>query len=271
MSNSRAQSALDAQLRRVAVLQREEERERLLGIDPDSIEIPDDPEGFAAFAEKERARHLKDTNWRGPYYQRTEEDLAMFEQDLPREWRLLQRQRLESSLSHRREWAKRMPARAVEAALVADVTDPAIVAVAKWNDENQNGGILVLSGPVGSGKTVAAVWLALRLPRLPIFVRASELAVASRYGGERNEWFDAMSLIVDDLGAEHVTEKGAFIADIDQLADTFYADRRHLVITTNATAKIFAERYGQRVADRLRESGTWIPVVGDSRRKKSDA
>ncbi len=45
--------------------------------------------------------------------------------------------------------------------------------------------------------------------------------------------------------------------------DTFYGDRRPLIITTNAKPHEIIERFGERIADRLREVAT-IMAVGDN-------
>ena len=55
---------------------------------------------------------------------------------------------------------------------------------------------------------------------------------------------------------------------LDELIDTFHGDRRPLLITTNCDVAGFKVRYGERIADRLRESGRWISVDGGSMRRK---
>lgn len=126
--------------------------------------------------------------------------------------------------------------------------------------------IAVLSGPTGTGKTVAAVWLAMhRLAREePIFITAAQLARFPRYGDEREDLLSSSALIIDDLGTERTDEK--FNADFDELVDRVYQGYQILVITTNCTAPQFRKRYGARVVDRLAERGVWIPCVGSSMR-----
>ncbi len=166
-----------------------------------------------------------------------------------------------------------LPARAVEVALRADITEPAIAAVQRWwVGDKGRGGILVLSGPAGSGKTVAACWWALQLNWPPAFVRANDIAKASRFDPKaREKWESAGTLILDDLGAEYHDKDGtsSIAVDVDELVDSFYAERRWLVVTTNLVSKTFAKNYGARVMDRLQEAGKWITVLGPSRRRKS--
>ena len=140
--------------------------------------------------------------------------------------------------------------------------------------------IVVISGTKGCGKTVAATWWAVHRSERVHFVRASSFARSSRY--EDRELRAKMlghTLVLDDLGAEYVDAKGSFLTDLDELIDVFYGDVRALVITTNVLAVErpaegaperypFAERYGERIADRLRECGRWISLKGESLRQR---
>ena len=69
------------------------------------------------------------------------------------------------------------------------------------------------------------------------------------------------------VGAEYLDAKGSFLVDIDELIDTFYAQRKPLIITTNCTQRQFAERYGERITDRMTECAQWASVVGKSLRQ----
>jgi DNA replication protein DnaC len=130
--------------------------------------------------------------------------------------------------------------------------------------------IIVVSGAPGCGKTVGAAWWALRRKTSTKFVRASTFAAASRYDRqERTVWLKASALVLDDAGAEYSDAKGSLMVDLDELLDTFYGDRRPLLITTNCSVADFKTRYGERITDRLRECGRWISVDGGSLRKKT--
>lgn len=131
-------------------------------------------------------------------------------------------------------------------------------------------GVCVLSGPKGSGKTVGATWWAAQRRGRVGFIRASTFATTSRYQDrEARAELLAHPLVLDDLGAEYVDAKGSFLTDLDELLDTFYGDMRPLVITTNCTGDEFRKRYGERIADRLRECGRWISLTGDSFRRRN--
>jgi len=161
------------------------------------------------------------------------------------------------------------PKRALTAAQNADLEHPAIKRVAEWLKEDRT--ILVLAGVAGCGKTVASARWALedRLGHHTAFVRASTFARSSRFDSDtRNHWLRAYALALDDLGAEYVDAKGSLLTDLDELVDQFYGDCKRLLITTNLTPAQFRGRYGERVADRLRECGSWFSIASGSLRGK---
>lgn len=160
------------------------------------------------------------------------------------------------------------PVRAFDAALEADELKPAVAKIATWNCAEEN--VLVLSGPPGCGKTVAACWWARKRSDWPAqFLRATTFAASSRYDREtRDSWFGASALVLDDLGSEYADTKGNFLVDLDELVDVFYGDKKPLLITTNCTAEDFKTRYGARVVDRIRECGTFASIAGVSLRRK---
>lgn len=160
------------------------------------------------------------------------------------------------------------PRRALEAADRADPTTDAMKKSAAWRARGCD--LLVLSGKAGCGKTVAATWLASELaPYRARFGCAAEFATSSRYQEEtRERWFTADCLVLDDLGMEFADNKGSFAVDLDSLINTYYADRRKLIITTNCTASDFKARYGERISDRVREAGEFIWCGGESLRRR---
>lgn len=157
------------------------------------------------------------------------------------------------------------PLRALEIAAVADVGRAAMRAVDRWNPSMS---AIVLAGAVGAGKTVAAAWWALGARNAFRFVRAAELVRVGRFDDSWRAWLGAPALCVDDLGAEYADAKGSFVADLDHLFDTFYADRRPLIVTTNCDGAAFRARYGERIADRLTECAVWAYVDGVSLRTR---
>lgn len=133
--------------------------------------------------------------------------------------------------------------------------------------------LLILAGGVGVGKTTAATWVTMKGqdPR-PGFIRISELERRGRYDKDLGEWLgEKTSLVIDDVGAEYLDGKGAFRSLLDEIIDTFYSNRRTLVMTTNLRPRRgkdedgkdkdepeqFYERYGDRVWSRLSQLGEW--------------
>ncbi len=157
------------------------------------------------------------------------------------------------------------PLRALEAARAADREQPAVTKVLAWDTKQAS--VLVLSGQPGCGKTTAAALWAMGRSWAPQFVRATTFAASSRYNHEqRDGWLRADALVLDDLGAEYADAKGNFLVDLDELVDTFYGDRRPLLITTNCTDSEFKQRYGARIVDRIRECGVFFGIRAGSLR-----
>ncbi len=214
------------------------------------------------------AARRHECEWRLGYKPSADEHAA-FEAKLADDWRRIlegeQRERA-LQLGRRREYfLAKFPRRAARAALDAAAADPTILQVAQHR--GLGGGIVVLSGPVGVGKTVAACWLALQREGLAAFVPVAELASTSRYDEEAcARWRTGHALIIDDLGAEYLDAKGSLVADIDAIVDRFYSSCGWLCITTNLTPADFHLRYGARLVDRIREAGHWISIAGPSRR-----
>lgn len=148
--------------------------------------------------------------------------------------------------------------------------------------------ILVLVGPRGVGKTFAGSWLAAATEDSVIggrkpdarplnhhgyrsrarFITAAQLARTSRYDDKAMGSLERIELLViDDLGVEYADEKGSFLSLFDGLFNVRYSNRLCTVITTNLTASEFKGRYGERIVDRIRESGKFIGLDGKSMRE----
>lgn len=175
-------------------------------------------------------------------------------QELQRQWR---RTLLESGVPELR----------LEEALAA-TPSPAIDAVEGWTPGRN---VLILAGPIGVGKTVAAVWwLHRHQGRRPVFVRSAEFEAHGRYDHEfRSRWANASGMVLDDLGVEYQDARGNLAAALDELVDAFTSrPRAWLVITTNLADTEFRRRYGERIASRLHACGVWRNVVGEDRRRR---
>lgn len=173
-----------------------------------------------------------------------------------------------------RERGKRLIARGAPEALVDLITsgrvDKTAVVMDDLDQWNQSGRrIVVLSGPVGVGKTVGALrWLANFGGLQPCFVRAGDFEARGRYSHVwRDAWQKATGMILDDMGAEYQDAKGNLLADLDTLIDTYAVGRGRLIITTNLTWEDFQNRYEERISSRIVGNAAWVNVTGRDQRR----
>lgn len=151
----------------------------------------------------------------------------------------------------------------------------------KWHQQSQPGSILVLAGPLGSGKTLAAAqavidgpprsyygraWPAVLHPR---FIDVGQLQSMGLYdrSGDYNVLCRCSVLAIDDLGREYVDQPGVLLSLIDGLIDRRYRGCGWTIMTTNLPRREFEKRYGGRVMHRLNEPGCgFVSVTGDYRK-----
>ncbi len=145
--------------------------------------------------------------------------------------------------------------------------------------------LLALSGGPGTGKTTAAaawLWSAADaacsddlhgIARLPLaFLTAARLSRFPKYDDEQmTRILRVHRLVIDDLGAEYVDKNGSYLSLLDEVVNERYAARRPTLLTTNLEVGPFKERYGDRIADRIREIGRFVSVGGKSMRRKDVA
>jgi DNA replication protein DnaC len=136
-------------------------------------------------------------------------------------------------------------------------------------EELEAPGVLIcLSGNPGSGKTTAAGYR-LYLAGCGMFVKAARLSRWPRYDeAEMERLFTRNPIVIDDLGTEYQDAKGNFMAILDEVIDVRYDHSAPTIITTNLDATAFKERYGERIADRIRESGRFVSLSAASMRGK---
>jgi hypothetical protein len=178
------------------------------------------------------------------------------------------------------------PPRALEAVLGGDLqATPALTAVREFS-----GGILVLSGSAGTGKTLAAVagvhayvsdpsmWTPgnKNVPKfvgtMPVWISAGQLARVDHFKQQDVDHVaKAEFLVIDDLGAEFQDAKGFFGSLLDEVIDSRYSSMRPTVITTNLDTDGFKSRYGVRIVDRIREAGLFVKCGATSLRKPTPA
>lgn len=226
-------------------------------------------------------------------------------------------ERLRERAEARAAAAPRKLAAFLAAVGVGDVTRDAVVgsledttalqAVREWT---KTGGILLLLGSKGTGKTTAAAWGLSMIgvtqwprcfcdycggggprqdclvgaghrarvtdvelnPTKARFVKAGHLAAAlHRPGGEAiwDEVRKVYALAIDDLGREYSDQHGRWLAELDLLIDDRHEMRRPTVITSNLSPQEFIQRYGERIADRIRQMGLVVNCVGESLRRRA--
>jgi hypothetical protein len=117
---------------------------------------------------------------------------------------------------------------------------------------------LVLTGGPGVGKTLAATWLGWHHGGGGAhLVEANGLYRAAKDDDRLAALEGASLLVIDDLGAERIDDKGWFLSVLDSLVNQVYKGTGRIVITTNLSRLTLAERYGARVESRLSEIAAW--------------
>ena len=154
----------------------------------------------------------------------------------------------------------------------------------------RKGGLVVLAGPVGIGKTVAATFLACMMVEADSYSDGdrrhsirnapefwfvpAQMIVDNAYskdvvpnGMKPNRLKDLRSiLVVDDIGREYIKKDGWSMTVVDEFFDSRYRENLPTIATTNLNEYEFKERYGERIWDRFQEWGRWIYSEGVSLR-----
>ncbi|MFW5875723.1 MAG: hypothetical protein ACOCXM_03205 [Myxococcota bacterium] len=147
--------------------------------------------------------------------------------------------------------------------------------VRRWLAERPTAGLLLV-GTRGTGKTCAAcLAIAEEWPRTwrgepyPRFTTAQELAHGpfhpwSRDRAGRRDILEVSMLVLDDLAAEDGNDLAPAMAEILDARAALPT-----VITTNLGPRSLEERYGPRIADRLRQRFTLASFGGPSLRRSA--
>lgn len=132
---------------------------------------------------------------------------------------------------------------------------------------------LVLSGPTGCGKSMAAAAVPAE-NRYAMFIRADELVrlFSSMFGEQYDQQHKLRNtelLVIDDLGCE--LDATRMLPALLDLLDARQSARRHpTIVTTNLTPAAFRERYtNDRLNSRMAELVRWEGITSaDLRRAK---
>lgn len=184
---------------------------------------------------------------------------------------------------HRRDvYAKHLPKSLLEARLsrfvARDSSDEAVLEKARaWREaalssEPPN---LSVFGPPGTGKSwlcAAIGWSLIHSEKMPRYLRATDAwsQIKSTYGNgegsERSlmsEWMTYPILILDELGAGHITEP--YRACIAEIVGQRTDNGLPTVVASNLAPASWASAMDDRAADRM--AGGWqLAILGKSRR-----
>lgn len=131
--------------------------------------------------------------------------------------------------------------------------------------------VIFLGGEVGCGKSAAAA-SAILYREDALFATAPELCTVNDDAKLlRAQAGEARLLLLDDLGME---QAGAAKWEIGMLAELLarrHGERRPTIVTTNLDRAALGERYGARIADRLREGARLVGFPGPSLRGRRPA
>jgi len=118
--------------------------------------------------------------------------------------------------------------------------------------------IIVLAGPAGTGKTLAAaLWLAQQAQEQDghaMWLPSPDLDIQADWKEPYLMARSRRALVLDDIGVEEM--RGARRAE--KLLYHRYVERRMTICTTNLTAAIFHRTYDDRIWSRLGEHGRWM-------------
>lgn len=203
------------------------------------------------------------------------EDLAAHEREIVRETRDISSLRIESAVSRLKD--RGFSQFFFDKILAGDTTETPSITAMKNRTKGKR--IVVLSGGVGCGKTHASHWFVLdRIRRIAAaraehfrFIYSTDLV--DMIINEQRLSFRSGVLVLDDLGAEHFKgEYSFFQSAINGIILPRFDSGRLTIITTNLCGKeggqAFLDRYGMRLADRIREGGAWLNVDGESLRSR---
>jgi hypothetical protein len=141
---------------------------------------------------------------------------------------------------------------------------PATKAVDAFMDSGKT--FLLLLGSPGAGKTLATAQALSR--QGGAFFRAVELARLSAYDANDRATMERAHktglLVLDDLGAELLHD--GWKPMLDELIDIRWGNQKRTIITTNLDGTTFKTRYGDRIADRIRDDG-FVEKCGDKSRR----
>lgn len=152
--------------------------------------------------------------------------------------------------------------------------------VDRWENVRSKGMVLVMTGPTGTGKTHLACAIANHLldkleasvafGTLSDHVRGVKAAFQKDSGVSEKDAISALIepdlLILDELGQRTTDYDQQLMFDV---INARYAHMRPMVLMSNLSTDELEQVLGDRLADRLREVGMFLPMAWDSYRCRS--
>ena len=162
---------------------------------------------------------------------------------------------------------------------------PAILAVRDFLKEPRECWCLVLAGPPGRGKSIAAAYWLKRIAydiavenfetsNQPFTKQrwwsAQEVGRVSSHDQELTVLMQRDNIVIDDLGTEYLDKNGHILHRLDELITRRYSNYKRTLITTNLNIQGFKNRYGNRIFSRIGDGGIFHGLVGESYRGGRD-
>jgi DNA replication protein DnaC len=170
-------------------------------------------------------------------------------------------------------------ARIAEMYALADTDQPDVRAWAKaWRTDPRTCPWLLLVGPVGTGKTHAAIAALRRAVLVPRAVRwefttCAQMLEDLRPGGPDDaddRYLTADLLIIDDIAMVKANTEWA-VEQIYRVIDTRRRCHRATVITSNDAPAKLGELLNEQIVSRIAQNCTLVALVGDDRRRQPTA
>lgn len=130
---------------------------------------------------------------------------------------------------------------------------------------------LVLAGGTGTRKTGSACWALTEGPGVFLSEDEAMRLYSSREPGDVEVWRRARQsqlLIIDDIG-NYGDDKGWGLSVMTSIWNHRYSSELKMIVTMNKTRQQFVTEFGERIVDRVRESGRFLYLGGQSVRKAS--
>lgn len=138
--------------------------------------------------------------------------------------------------------------------------------IVEWMEDNKGKGLLMFGG-CGLGKSLIGMYI------LPLLIKDVHRKVVNIFSAQdMNKKIDEILKLhlvyIDDIGTEdNLNSFGNKRVPFAELCDEAEKMGKLLILTTNLNIGEIADRYGERVVDRLIATTKAVPFIGDSLRK----